>query len=72
VLLDELNAKPRRLISSPRWKPEMVPERCPPESTRSIPPLEKTTPLAEPPDATSRVPPLITVAMAVPPLLTSS
>jgi hypothetical protein len=37
-----------------------------------MPPLEKTTPLAEPPDASSRVPPLIVVAMAVPPLLTSS
>lgn len=72
VLPDELNAKPRRSISSPRWKPEIVPETCPPESTWSMPPLEKTTPLPEPPDATSSVPPLITVAMALPPLLTSS
>ena len=31
VLPDELNAKPRRSISSPRWKPEIVPETCPPE-----------------------------------------
>jgi hypothetical protein len=50
----------------------MAPETCPPESTWSIPPLEKTTPLAEPPDATSSVPPLILLATAVPPLLTSS
>jgi hypothetical protein len=33
VLLDELNACPRRSISSPRWKPEMVPLRCDPESS---------------------------------------
>ena len=30
VLLDELYASPRRSISSPRWKPEMVPETCAP------------------------------------------
>jgi hypothetical protein len=28
VLLDELNASPRRSICSPRWKPETVPLRC--------------------------------------------
>jgi hypothetical protein len=50
----------------------MAPERCPPESTSSMPPLENTTALAEPPDATSSVPPLTLVATAVPPLLTSS
>src|ERR1700683_2119819 len=67
VLLDELNAKPRRSISSPRWKPEMVPLRCDDASSCRMPPLEKTTPLAVPPDATSSVPPLIVVAMADPP-----
>src|SRR5271156_4744116 len=70
VLLDALKASPPRSIASPRWKPEMVPTMCAPESRCSMPPLEKTTPLAEPPDATSSVPPLILVATAVPPLLT--
>jgi hypothetical protein len=58
LLLGELNVKPRRSISSPRWKPEMVPLRCDPESSCRVPPLEKMTPLAVPPDATPRVPPL--------------
>ncbi len=72
VLLDVLKASPPRSIPSPRWKPEMVPTMCALESSCNVPPLEKTTPLAEPPDATSSVPPLTSVATAVPPLLTSS
>jgi hypothetical protein len=50
VLDDALNAELRRSISSPRWKPEMVPLRYDDVSSCRMPPLEKTTPVAVPQD----------------------
>jgi hypothetical protein len=58
-LLDALNVRPSMSIPPPEWKPEIAPLRCDDGSSCSVPPLEKTTPLAVPPDATSSLPPLI-------------
>jgi hypothetical protein len=58
-----------RSISSPRWKPEMVPLRCDPESRQALGCHHWRRPRWRC-DATSRVPPLIWVATVVPPLRT--